>query len=236
VLRVHTTCPTCLGGLDAAAARTTTHPGCPPTPEHQLQQRFLSAAQAGDDALADEVAGELDAYHHRAPQHLLAAYVYLGWGWPVFPVRPGRKTPLTEHGLLDASTDPDVIAAWWQRWPDANIGLPTGARFDVIDVDPAGLPWLAYIRADPELTIDVHGLVSTPRGGQHLYVAPTGSGNTAALAPGVDYRGHGGYVVAPPSTLAPHALRPPAPPWPLRYDWLALPSPAICADPEGGAA
>lgn len=232
MLRVHTTCPTCLGGLDAPAGRTTTHPTCPPPPAQDLQQRFLAAARAGDEALADALAEELDAYHHRAPQYLLAALVYLTWGWPVFPIRPGSKKPLTEHGLLDASTDPAVVGTWWARWPDANIGLPTGASFDAIDVDPAGLAWLATVRDDPAVIIDVHGLVSTPRGGQHLYVAPTGSGNTAALAPGVDYRGHGGYVVAPPSILSPHALRPPVPAWPLRYDWLALPSPVLC-DPGG---
>lgn len=228
MLRVHTTCPTCRAGLLADAERTTTHLGCAPEHGAQLAHQFLAAAHAGDSAEANRYAAELDAYHHRTPNLPAAALAYAGWGWMVFPVRPGQKTPLTAHGLHDASTDTDVLRGWWQRWPDANIGLPTGRRFDVIDVDPGGLGWLADLRVDPDTTVDVHGLVSTPRGGQHLYVTPTGSRNHVNLAPGVDYRGTGGYVVAPPSRLDAHALHGEVPTWPLRYDWLALPSPVLC--------
>lgn len=62
-------------------------------------------------------------------------------GWPVFPLKPRGKTPLTTHGLKDASRDPAVVADWWKRWPDANIGVPTGpvdqggCGYDVVDVD-----------------------------------------------------------------------------------------------------
>ena len=64
-------------------------------------------------------------------------------GWPVFPLHSVRRRPVfvpaglrrnsgkhprTEHGLLDATTDPDRIRSWWARWPDANVGIPTGAR------------------------------------------------------------------------------------------------------------
>jgi hypothetical protein len=45
------------------------------------------------------------------------------------------KKPLTAHGFKDASTDPATIAAWWQQWPDALVGVPTGDRFVVLDVD-----------------------------------------------------------------------------------------------------
>src|SRR4029453_11593356 len=55
----------------------------------------------------------------------------------VFPVRPGTKTPLVEHGHHDATTARPVIERMWQRWPDAGVGIacrPSGLL--VVDVDP----------------------------------------------------------------------------------------------------
>ena len=57
-------------------------------------------------------------------------------GWPVLPVKPKAKEPLTEHGCLDATTNEETIRAWWKKWPNANIGLRTGVRFFVLDIDP----------------------------------------------------------------------------------------------------
>ena len=98
----------------------------------------------------------------------------------------------------EATTAPDQIRAWWATNPDYNIGLATGHTFDVIDFDgPEGIA-LGYTR--PELWPEIIGKVCTPRpGGNHWYVAPTGRGNRAGMLPHVDYRGKGGYVVAPPS-------------------------------------
>jgi len=46
------------------------------------------------------------------------------------------KHPRTEHGHLDATTDPAQIRRWWTAWPDANIGIATGpSGLIVIDVD-----------------------------------------------------------------------------------------------------
>src|SRR5918997_2734425 len=60
-------------------------------------------------------------------------------GKPVFPCKPD-KTPhyaknILEHGCLDATTDPRKITAWWRRWPDANIGIPTGKASGIFVVD-----------------------------------------------------------------------------------------------------
>ena len=53
------------------------------------------------------------------------------------------KHPLTPNGLNDATTDDDKIREWWSRWPAANIGLPTGLTFDVVDIDGAAGAWAA---------------------------------------------------------------------------------------------
>ncbi len=129
-------------------------------------------------------------------------------GWPVFPLEPGAKRPhgrLVAHGLKDATTDLDVIHNWWKTEPRANIGLPTGVTFDALDIDgPHALS--AISRAMPQSDspdadpIIVGPTVRTPRG-WHVYVVPTGRGNSVNIGglAGVDWRGAGGYVVAPGS-------------------------------------
>jgi hypothetical protein len=119
--------------------------------------------------------------------------------------QPGKHPlgSLVPHGVKDATTNRARVLAWWTRHPQANIGLATGHRFDVLDIDgPAGA------QAVRELA-PTHGLhsagplVRTGGGGWHYYLAPTGLGNVrpAGLAH-VDWRGRGGYVVAPPSRHA----------------------------------
>jgi hypothetical protein len=95
------------------------------------------------------------------------------------------------------------VFAWWTRHPSANIGLATGHRFDVLDVDgPAGAHAIQTLAARHGLASS-GPLVRTGGGGWHYYLAPTGLGNAspAGLAH-VDWRGRGGYVVAPPSRHA----------------------------------
>lgn len=136
----------------------------------------------------------------RAPGALAnAAQWYCQHAIPIFPLQPGGKTPATAHGFHDATTDPDVIAHWWERTPQANIGIPTGVVFDVIDVDgPEGFRSLAHLGGYPDGMI---ARVVTPRG-THLYTQPNPDRrNGTAIMPGIDVRGTGGYVVAPPSRL-----------------------------------
>lgn len=133
-----------------------------------------------------------------------AALSYAERGWPTFPVEPRGKRPLgrlVAHGLKEASTDPDVVADWWRRAPAANVGLATGHRFDVLDIDTdEALDVLGRAsRPDDAPTID-GPTCRTGGGGIHVYVAPTGGGNRAMLlGQKIDWRGLGGYVVAPPS-------------------------------------
>ncbi len=141
---------------------------------------------------------------------LRAALDYAARGWPVFPCRTGGKEPLTPRGHLDATTDPSRITAWWNRWPEANIGVPTGERSGIfaLDVDqPAGLEELERKHGKLPAT-RTHG---TGSGGMHyLYRYPAGANirNSAGkLAEGLDVRAEGGYVIVPPSsTTRPYEL------------------------------
>jgi Bifunctional DNA primase/polymerase, N-terminal len=95
------------------------------------------------------------------------------------------------------------VLAWWTQHPQANIGLATGYRFDVLDVDgPAGDQAIRTLAADHGLQSS-GPLVRTGGGGWHFYLAPTGLGNVRPQGlQHVDWRGRGGYVVAPPSRHA----------------------------------
>jgi hypothetical protein len=110
---------------------------------------------------------------------------------------------LVPHGVNDATTNRARILAWWTRHPQANIGLATGHTFDVLDVDGAdGAHAIRTLAATHRLQSS-GPIVRTGGGGWHYYLAPTGLGNVhpADLAH-VDWRGRGGYVVAPPSRHA----------------------------------
>ncbi|MEW6198071.1 MAG: bifunctional DNA primase/polymerase [Planctomycetota bacterium] len=134
---------------------------------------------------------------------LHAALWYAELGYPVFPCAPGRKTPLTEHGLLEASADTERITAWWTQHPDANIAVRTDGLV-VIDIDGEGNAWLT---GEPAKLADLEAapLSLTPRGGRHYFFRQPGGRawrNTAGrLAPRVDTRANGGYVLVAPSVV-----------------------------------
>ncbi len=105
------------------------------------------------------------------------------------------KSPRTPSGFKDASRNIEQIAQWWEKWPDALVGVPTGAVSNllVIDVDPDGEGW--YSENSPRLAC---GRVHKTRRGHHLlYRMPNGEirNSTGALAKGIDVRGEGGYIV-----------------------------------------
>jgi len=132
------------------------------------------------------------------------AYCYARAGIPVLALQPGSKLPATRHGVDDATTDTRFVRSWWRDRPDHNIGLATGHVFDVIDIDvKAGAPGLASMEKlrRAGLLRGVWGKATTPTGGLHLLVAPSGDGNHSAGEFGIDYRGRGGYIVASASAL-----------------------------------
>jgi len=124
---------------------------------------------------------------------LEAARALARLGWPVLPVTPGGKEPLSRNGVNDATTDAARIAQWWGKWPDANVGVATGAPGPtVLDIDnPKAaadvLPKLLELDAPQAATVR----------GRHLYFRGNESG-TIKLGYG-ELRGRGSYVVAPPS-------------------------------------
>ena len=132
-----------------------------------------------------------------------AALEYAAAGLPVLPL--AGKVPRIEGGLTRASADVAVVAEWWRRWPDANIGIRTGAESGlvVVDVDVqhggAGtLKALERERGQLPRTAEV----LTGGGGRHLLFRHPGRdvrNSAGQLGPGLDVRGDGGYVVAPPS-------------------------------------
>jgi hypothetical protein len=138
--------------------------------------------------------------NRRRSETVRAALRYTNSGVPVFPCR--GKRPLTRRGHLDATTDPRRITAWFNQWPDANIGVPTGGRSGLLalDVDhPAAMDELERERGELPAT-RTH---ATGSGGIHyLFRYPAGDeirNSAGKLAPGLDVRGEGGYIVAPPS-------------------------------------
>lgn len=131
-------------------------------------------------------------------------------GVPVFPCVPGGKRPLTAHGFHDATTDPGQVEAWWGQHPEANLAVPAGAASGVVvvDVDVHGPVdgYRAFGRAHRAgLVSGWQLLVATPSGGMHAYYPATSDREQRswqAAQAGIDFRGGGGYIVVPPSTVS----------------------------------
>lgn len=131
-----------------------------------------------------------------------AALEYARAGRSVFPCKPGDKRPLAAHWITDATDDPDTIRWWWTiRWPKANVAIPCGPDFFVIDIDgEAGEQSLdELVERNGPLPLTLTAL--TGGDGQHLIFSGAGElGNSASkLGPGIDTRGTGGYIIAAPS-------------------------------------
>ena len=130
-----------------------------------------------------------------------AALDYAAAGYPVFPLR--GKQPLTEHGFKDASRDTGTIREWWTTWPEAGIGVPTGAESGIVvlDVDPRNGGDAALKDLEKEGPLPPCPRAKTGGGGWHLWFAhPGGAVKTVhGFRPGLDLQSDAAYVVVPPS-------------------------------------
>lgn len=151
---------------------------------------------------------------------------YAAEGFAVFPVHEptgvdicscGKKGcrgkhPRTINGVIDASVNYAQIKEWWTKWPSASIGIATGKKNGLAVVDLDGQ---AGISSGRRLRLSSSVTAMTGNGSQLFYADPTGllKNSVKKLAPGVDTRGEGGYVVCPPS-LHPNGRR---------YLWTAAP-------------
>ena len=136
------------------------------------------------------------------------ALYYAEKGLAVFPLEERGKRPITKNGCKAATTNKEQIAEWWSRYPNSNIGIATGR--------PSG--GLVVIDLDEDEEKDKHGYEVlkewqrshedlpetwqsiTGRGGYHLFFKDTAHNqNRVNLYDGIDIRGDGGYIVAPPS-------------------------------------
>jgi hypothetical protein len=132
-----------------------------------------------------------------------AAIAYATRGFAVFPCAPCGKVPATPHGCRDATKDIAQIAGWWRQNPSYNVAVATGPISKVFVLDVDGHDAEASLRklegqygALPETVESI-----TPRGRHIFFRCENGAirNSAGAIAPGLDIRGDGGYVVLPPS-------------------------------------
>lgn len=146
-----------------------------------------------------------------------AALEYLKRGWPVIPGhnpmenglcsclrlncdKPGKHPRVQWREFETKLPAEHQIRGWWRRWPDASVIVLTGelSGLLVVDIDPRS----GGHESVHDLTIPQTVTVLTGGGGEHYWFRyPTGAAITigANALPGIDWRGQGGYVVAPPS-------------------------------------
>jgi hypothetical protein len=132
------------------------------------------------------------------------------------------------HGLKDATTDADEIRRWWGLFPTSNVGIATGAGLVVYDIDPGKGGGGTFESWTAGHDFPRAPTVVTGSGGLHFYFAGAERSGTNVLGPGVDVRGVGGYVVAPPSVHVSSE----------RYYWAVegepAPLPSYLQPPAGG--
>lgn len=139
------------------------------------------------------------------------ALLYAQFGWAVFPISPNAKIPYKgTNGFKDATKDEEKIAAMFKARPNSNIGVATGAYSGifVLDIDnknggkgDISLANLEAINGKLPETVEQF----TPSGGRHLFFNnPTNiriGSSASSLGSGLDIRGHGGYILVPPSIV-----------------------------------
>jgi Protein of unknown function (DUF3987)/Bifunctional DNA primase/polymerase, N-terminal/Primase C terminal 1 (PriCT-1) len=156
---------------------------------------------------------------------LETALAYTARGWLLFPVwgvangrcacgepdchRPGKHPigKLAPNGRNSATKDPEIIREWWERIPDANIGISTGAESGlvVVDIDPRNGGKESLKKLERLGNFPITPTVFTGGDGEHIYLQHPGKGHYIKSKselggfPGIDQKADGGYIVVPPS-------------------------------------
>ncbi len=137
-----------------------------------------------------------------APNALREAAVSLARIVPIFPCTRDKK-PRIKNGFKSATTDEKQVRIWWERWPDASIGMPTGVVSGklVIDVDPRnGGDKSLDVLLEKYCPFPETLLAITGGCGKHYFFEVNGlTIRSGELAPGIDIKAEGGYVILPPS-------------------------------------
>lgn len=172
--------------------------------------------------------------------NLPEAAAFIAQQWPCFPCN-AEKRPVTAHGLKDAVSNPEEARRLFRKPGAAMIGVPTGAASGLVVVDldckdgAAGLEW----HAANQHRIPETRQHRTRSGGKHLLfqypVGRTIRNSASKIAPGVDVRGEGGYIIAPPSagySIETDAMPAPLPDWLLELLDPPAPPPRPAAPPR----
>jgi hypothetical protein len=146
---------------------------------------------------------------------LAAALGYAALGLAVFPARPDKKCSYKSAEYSDgrkwgATSDPAEVHRDFARWPNARIGIRTGIinKIVVIETDTVaghgvdGAASLAQLEVEHDLLPDTRTACS-PSGSIHRYFRHPGikiKTTASEIGTGIDVRGDGGMVIAPPST------------------------------------
>src|SRR5688500_6680713 len=155
------------------------------------------------------------------PELLDFALEYAAKGWQVIPLHTPTesgyctcnktdcksvgKHPRTRNGLKDSTSDQAKIREWWSMWPNANIGIVTGETSGIIALDVAldkfGEKSLAYLEDENDSLPTTLPSVTGSGGRHYLFSLPEVSikNSASSIGQGLDIRGNGGYIVAPPS-------------------------------------
>jgi hypothetical protein len=155
-----------------------------------------------------------------------AALALAARGLHVFPCKPRSKHPATPHGLLDATCDTGTIEAWWRSEPRLNVAVRTGSVSNVIVIDADGgeaeTVLLQLELQHGALPASVETITAR---GRHIWFSHPGynvPNSAGRIAPHIDVRGDGGFVLCPPSVH----------PSGRRYCWSVDSAAAIAAAPR----
>ena len=127
------------------------------------------------------------------------ALKYETMGFSIIPVQTNKRPYIAWEKHQSERASPEQIKQWWKDYPVANVAIVTGklSKIGVVDVDSAeAREKFEQLLPDSFLT----PMATTPGKGWHYYFQhQDGIGNAVDFMPKTDFRGEGGYIVAPPS-------------------------------------